>query len=657
MFDIRHAGDTVYFDYYEGRGECLLAGRTHDGGATKEGLNARMSTFVFHKGTRHFYHQCFADGCRQQSNKTATALSKLNIDLNLIAEDEEDFAEEAVIPEYPAECLEGDAIADLTHAVTDGTGIPPQYVYSIVAGAVLHAADQRIGYPNHEDIRTNSYDLSISGEPRTGKGVAWKRAFGEPGLAKTLLASTGSDRSSIYLLEGTNCGSGPFAAKKIADIREEEDKRLLALDTSAASEGHGIPPGTDVGIKGTFEIESEADVYRILESFGLSSERDQAVKLNQDSKEVAAAFRRDWRKAVRLADAEILEARGKAPKREPRPGDDYLRVCLVFDELLNAYRGGDSSIEDTLLGTYERTIVAHGSFKNSERRVDHVSLSFHGDVTRNVFDEIFTGKSSAGSGFLHRCKLTYGVKKRVADWQPINVEKAVAAVRALSEALGKLPEARIGGNKRFVPAETNGAKRLREEFFRWLDQQNPKCIPELDSHFRRDVLIRVIATGASCIDVNHVRPAIAWTKYQLALREALYPSDSEDVVGQISSKMLTLLDKDPRKPWTDSLFNRLLHFNTRTHGTSEHYVRARQSLLKSNTIAQFGINRKGHPMYQRAGNFVQISAEDKRRFEEDRAQRETSPKKPATSVPIAPRIVDASVSEASIGAVETEATA
>ena len=177
------------------------------------------------------------------------------------------------------------------------------------------------------------------------------------------------------------------------------------------------------------------------------------------------------RKAVKLADDEILKAREEAPAREPRPDDDYLRVWMVFDELLNAYKGGDSSIEEMLLGTYERTLLAHGSFKNGERRVDKVSLSFHGDVTRKVFDEIFTGKSSAGSGFLHRCKLTYGVKKRVADWQPIDAENAVAAVRALSKTLATLPESRIGGNKRFVPEETNEAKRLREEFLRWLDQQ------------------------------------------------------------------------------------------------------------------------------------------------------------------------------------------
>lgn len=217
---------------------------------------------------------------------------------------------------------------------------------------------------------------------------------------------------------------------------------------------------------------------------------------------------------------------------------------------------------------------------------------------------------------------------------------------------------RIGGNKPFVPAETNEAKRQREEFFCWLDQQNPQFIPELDSHFRRYVLVRVIATGSKFIDVVHVQPAIAWTKYQLALREALYPADNEDIVGQIASKMLILLDKDPSKPWTDSLFDRTLHFNTRNHGTSEHYVRARTSLLRSNTIAPFGINRKGHPMYQRSGNFVRVSAEDKQRFEQYKAEKEKPTKNSGTtSAPIPPRSVDATGTEPWMRTAEQEVRA
>jgi hypothetical protein len=194
----------------------------------------------------------------------------------------------------------------------------------------------------------------------------------------------------------------------------------------------------------------------------------------------------------------------------------------------------------------------------------------------------------------------------------------------------------------WVPAETSAARRLREEFLLWLDQQPGHLTAELDSHFRRDVLVRVVASCSTCIDEIHVKPAIAWAKYQLALRAALYPADNEDVVGQISSKILGLLDNDPSRPWTDSLFDRFLHFNQRNHGTSEHYVRARLSLLRSNTIAQFGINRKGHPMYQRAGNFVRVSTEDKQRFEEYKAREKTSNRQNTASVPIPPQSTYAS---------------
>ena len=623
VYGTRNSGDTTYFDYYEGMGLCLLAGAKHDGGAMAEGLNPRMSTFVYHKDTRRFYHQCFADGCRQKSNKTATALSRLNVDVNLIVEDEDNLAmEEAAIPEYPAECLEGDAIAEFTHAVTDGTGVPPQFVRAALTSAVQLSCDSRVGYPGHEHIKLHPYHINVSNLPRTGKGEAYQRAFGDQGLAKALL-------SGINNLEGTNCASGQFAAKKVADIRAAEDKRLLEVEGGKGSDA-------------ICEIRSEEDVLHILAVFNLQSERDIAVKLGHTPKEIDSAFKRDLRKAIKLRDADILKRGDQAPVREPQPDDDYLRVWLVHDELLNAYKNGDTSLEELLLATYERSFLAHGSFTNGERRVDNLSLAFSGDTTRKGFDEIYTGKPSANSGFLARCTLCFAKKRRLANWRPMDADKAIRAARLLAQRIAKLPKSRIGGNDPWVPSETNAAKELREEFLKWLDQQPGQLTAELDSHFRRDVLVRVVASGSVCIDEAHVKPAIAWTKYQLALRAALYPADNEDVVGQIASKVLALLDKDPSKPWTDALFDRFLHFNTRNHGTSEHYVRARLSLLRSITIAQFGINRKGHPMYQRSGNFVQISAEDKQRFEEYKAREKTPNRQNTASVSIPPQSTYAS---------------
>jgi len=85
--------------------------------------------------------------------------------------------------------------------------------------------------------------------------------------------------------------------------------------------------------------------------------------------------------------------------------------------------------------------------------------------------------------------------------------------------------------------------------------------------------------------------------------------------------MLTLLDRDPAKLWTDRDFGKFLHLDTRNHGTSEHYVRARRALLNAGVISEFGINRKGSHLYQRRENVVQVSAEDKQRLDEARKKK------------------------------------
>jgi hypothetical protein len=296
---------------------------------------------------------------------------------------------------------------------------------------------------------------------------------------------------------------------------------------------------------------------------------------------------------------------------------------MIHDELTNAYKAGDTSTEELLLAAYERAVLAQGSFKNGERQVENVSLAFHGDTTRKTFDEIFTGRASANSGFLARCKLCFAWKQRVHEWAPMDIGKAQAAIQKLLTAISELPKSRIGGNVPFVPQETAEATKLREEFFTWLDGQNEAFTAELDAHFRRDVLVRVIASASKIIEANHIKAAAAWTKYQLALREALYPADHEDVIGQLSSKILKLLDKDPTHTWTDRDFNRRLHLNIRNHGTSEQYVRARSSLIKSGAVRAYGMNRRGGEMYQRTepSARVAVAEEDKNRLQEISGQK------------------------------------
>jgi hypothetical protein len=178
------------------------------------------------------------------------------------------------------------------------------------------------------------------------------------------------------------------------------------------------------------------------------------------------------RKAVKLRDADILKRRDQASVREPQPDDDYLRVWLLHDELLNAYKGGDTSTEELLLASYERSFLAHGSFKNGERRVNNVSLAFSADVTRKAFDEIYTGKISANSGFLARCTLAFANKKRVANWRPMDADRAVRAARQLVERIAQLPKSRSGETmcgyrqKRVPPVAF-----VKNSFYGWINSR------------------------------------------------------------------------------------------------------------------------------------------------------------------------------------------
>jgi hypothetical protein len=515
------------------------------------------------------------------------------------------------VPQYPEEALEGDAISDFTHAVTDGTGIPPQYVRSLLSSAVELAMDHRIGYPNHETIRMHPYSIHVSDEARTGKGEAFKRTFDEKnGRAKELLGGA-------KLLEGTNCGSGQYAVKKIQDLQNKSDRELRAKEAATTPTDQPLTED-NIPFSGEHEIRSEADIHRLLKNYNLPSEAEEAKHLRKTPDEQAAALDRDLKRVRSARDKDIEKQRKTERIRKPQPQDDYLRVWMIHDELSNAYKSADRSTEECLLAAYERDFVCHGSFANEERRVDNVSLAFHGDATRRAFEEIFTGQASANSGFLARCKLTYGTKRLVANWSSPNLGAAATAIQKLVAAVSALPKSTIENEAPFIPQESQEATQLREDFFAELGYEEALFATELDSHFRRDVLVRMVASGGKTITADNVKRAVLWARYQLALRKALYPADQEDAIGQISAKILKLLDTEPVGAWTDRDFTRQLHLNSRNHGTSEQYLRARNSLIKSHEIKAYGMNRSRRALYQRTAPVApfKVSDEDRDRLKE-----------------------------------------
>ena len=65
---------------------------------------------------------------------------------------------------------------------------------------------------------------------------------------------------------------------------------------------------------------------------------------------------------------------------------------------------------------------------------------------------------------------------------------------------------------------------MRWEFLRRLkEDEDPRYTPELDVHFKRDLLIRVIFSDVPRIDELRTQEAISWTLYRLEVRRALWP--------------------------------------------------------------------------------------------------------------------------------------
>ena len=322
-----------------------------------------------------------------------------------------------------------------------------------------------------------------------------------PGLAKKLL-------DGLYVIEGTNVGSGQYAVKKLADCREDFDKKLDQRD--GATSADTIPlSDADIPFTAANEVTEWADVVRLLKEKGLPVEYEEIERLKPPPSEerLEKARERDYATAKKLREQEVAAMAAFAAKnprqRRPKPTDDYLRAIFRHDELANAYKSQSVSMEELLLTTFERTIAAHGSFLNGERTVENVCVGLIADTTERVFADLYTGRISATSGFLPRCTIEYGTKKHL-EWQPIDLERAMAAVKEITTRLDGLPKSTIRPGPRFVPPETTAARELRREFLLWLSNQNPVLIPELDTHFRRDVLIRVIMSGRGEIDTVHV---------------------------------------------------------------------------------------------------------------------------------------------------------
>jgi hypothetical protein len=136
------------------------------------------------------------------------------------------------IPTCPLAAIEGDFIGDMTHALTDGTFIPPIFVrenIKVILGAVING---KVGLRSHPNIHMREYHIAVSHNPQAGKFESWERTGGENrGFLHDFLKDAGELGAGltlgpgIALIDGGIFGSGEFMA---AILSLPENKRSIA---------------------------------------------------------------------------------------------------------------------------------------------------------------------------------------------------------------------------------------------------------------------------------------------------------------------------------------------------------------------------------------------------------------------------------------------
>ena len=231
-----------------------------------------------------------------------------------------------------------------------------------------------------------------------------------------------------------------------------------------------------------------------------------------------------------------------------------------FDEMRGLFEKAGSvgsTLFSKLLELYEQKSGGSGSITNGAAAFENVSLSMSGGFTRDGFERSTAGKGGGGGGFLSRMVLEWsnGINYH-GDWDDLDTVKVNAAVAAIKESVQWLRNYKgTHEGNRFVPVEDFDAKAARMEFQKWLKQQKDiieqntpgaGLASRLESHFKRDLLIRVAFTPERKITLKLVEKSITWAKHQLKLRSELWTVDQGHDVQQAELKILKAIrEKGP----------------------------------------------------------------------------------------------------------------
>jgi len=159
---------------------------------------------------------------------------------------------------YPKECLEGDLLADLTHEITDGTFLPPQFAYGDLQVYTGHLLDGFIEPPSSSylEFSTRFYHNKVSLSPEVGKYEVWLRI-----LATCSDQFKDTDIIVPTIVDGQKWGSGHYMVRCL----EETPNCIAVLDE-----------GKSMWLKAPSEVASLEDKW--LQCFSKNECSDGSIK-------------------------------------------------------------------------------------------------------------------------------------------------------------------------------------------------------------------------------------------------------------------------------------------------------------------------------------------------------------------------------------------
>jgi hypothetical protein len=306
----------------------------------------------------------------------------------------------------------------------------------------------------------------------------------------------------------------------------------------------------------------------------------------------------------------------------PENGHGGRNVLVYFDELKALFEKGasvGSTLFSKMIELYDREDSSAGSLSHEGGSFTNVALSFTGGFTGSSFDAAVAGKGAGGDGFLSRCVLAYtGDVKHCGDWQ----EQDTAAINALSKKMlnrysalmqlyldkKKLDEGKTEGvdplKWRFVPEESEAAKKIRLDFQKWLfekrkehNEKHPGLgyMSRLESHFKRDLLLRCMFSGDETvlpsITEDMARRSVTWAKHELYLREELWPVDRGSVVTRMEATIIRALEK--HEHLTKMELQRFCNVKRSESGGVGTFNMAWKNLLQGDCVEVVGRTHKG----------------------------------------------------------------